>query len=83
MSGRCHYRGRLASNNAIFDSSYERGRPLSFKIGVRQVIAGEVHPCMINHAHPESALCIVSMHNFRFKYAVSHCACLRAQREAD
>ncbi|CAL5220915.1 g3010 [Coccomyxa viridis] len=37
---RCHYRGRLASNNAIFDSSYERGRPLSFKIGVRQVIAG-------------------------------------------
>ena len=29
--GRCHYRGRLASNNAVFDSSYERGRPLTFK----------------------------------------------------
>lgn len=37
---RCHYTGRLASNNAVFDSSYERGRPLSFKIGVREVIAG-------------------------------------------
>ncbi|CAK0783232.1 hypothetical protein CVIRNUC_006431 [Coccomyxa viridis] len=37
---RCHYKGRLASNNAIFDSSYDRGRPLSFKIGVRQVIPG-------------------------------------------
>lgn len=37
---RCHYRGRLASNNAVFDSSYERGRPLSFKIGVGQVIRG-------------------------------------------
>ena len=41
VPGRCHYKGRLASNNAMFDSSYERGRPLSFKIGVRQVIAGE------------------------------------------
>ena len=29
---RCHYRGRLASNNAVFDSSYDRGRPLSFKV---------------------------------------------------
>lgn len=30
---RCHYTGRLASNNAVFDSSYERGKPLSFKVG--------------------------------------------------
>ncbi|KAK9814292.1 hypothetical protein WJX72_003523 [[Myrmecia] bisecta] len=37
---RCHYMGRLASNGAVFDSSYERRRPLSFKIGVGQVIAG-------------------------------------------
>lgn len=37
---RCHYTGKLASNGAVFDSSYTRGRPLSFKIGVRQVIAG-------------------------------------------
>ncbi|GAB4820152.1 hypothetical protein N2152v2_007198 [Parachlorella kessleri] len=37
---RAHYTGRLASNNAVFDSSYERGRPLNFKIGARQVIAG-------------------------------------------
>ena len=37
---RCHYTGRLQSNGAVFDSSYERGRPLEFKIGVRQVIAG-------------------------------------------
>ena len=48
MSCRCHYKGRLASNNAIFDSSYERGRPLSFKIGVRQVIAGERHVRMMH-----------------------------------
>ena len=51
LSSRCHYKGRLASNNAIFDSSYERGRPLSFKVGVRQVIAGDAHPCMPGGAH--------------------------------
>jgi hypothetical protein len=28
---RCHYTGRLASN-VVFDSSYERGRPLTFKV---------------------------------------------------
>ncbi|CAG9460210.1 unnamed protein product [Pedinophyceae sp. YPF-701] len=37
---RCHYTGRLASNNRVFDSSYERGRPLPFTVGVRQVIQG-------------------------------------------
>ncbi|KAK9837432.1 hypothetical protein WJX81_002092 [Elliptochloris bilobata] len=37
---RCHYRGRLASNNAVFDSSYERGRPLTFKVGAGEVIQG-------------------------------------------
>jgi FKBP-type peptidyl-prolyl cis-trans isomerase len=37
---RCHYTGRLASNGRVFDSSYERGRPLTFKIGVREVIQG-------------------------------------------
>ena len=50
---RCHYKGRLASNNAIFDSSYERGRPLSFKIGVRQVIAGEACPVAVTPAWAE------------------------------
>jgi hypothetical protein len=29
---RCHYTGRLASNGKVFDSSYSRGRPLSFKV---------------------------------------------------
>ena len=38
--GRCHYTGRLSSNGQVFDSSYERRRPLSFTIGVRQVIQG-------------------------------------------
>lgn len=37
---RAHYTGRLASTGAKFDSSYDRGRPLSFKIGVREVIQG-------------------------------------------
>mmetsp|Transcript_20670 Transcript_20670/g.24842 ORF Transcript_20670/g.24842 Transcript_20670/m.24842 type:complete len:240 (+) Transcript_20670:52-771(+) len=37
---RAHYTGRLADNGRQFDSSYERGRPLSFKVGVREVIAG-------------------------------------------
>jgi len=37
---RCHYRGRLASNQAVFDASYDRGRPLSFTVGVGQVIQG-------------------------------------------
>lgn len=40
VCSRCHYTGRLASNGRVFDSSYERRRPLSFKIGVREVIAG-------------------------------------------
>eukprot|EP00775_Hariotina_reticulata_P006694 gene6694-6917_t len=37
---RCHYTGRLVSNGRVFDSSYERGRPLTFKIGVHEVISG-------------------------------------------
>lgn len=40
IAGRCHYTGRLASNGRVFDSSYERGRPLSFKIGAGEVIKG-------------------------------------------
>ncbi|VUC32037.1 unnamed protein product [Clonostachys rosea] len=35
-----HYRGTLASNGEQFDSSYDRGRPLSFKLGTGQVIQG-------------------------------------------
>jgi FKBP-type peptidyl-prolyl cis-trans isomerase len=34
-----HYTGRL-TNGRTFDSSYERGSPLKFKVGVRQVIQG-------------------------------------------
>ncbi|KAI7841184.1 hypothetical protein COHA_005150 [Chlorella ohadii] len=37
---RAHYTGRLQSNGVVFDSSYERGRPLIFQIGVGQVIKG-------------------------------------------
>ena len=39
---KAHYAGRLDSDIAsgTFDSSYERGRPLAFAIGVHQVIAG-------------------------------------------
>ncbi|CAH0048161.1 unnamed protein product [Clonostachys solani] len=35
-----HYRGTLASNGEKFDASYDRGRPLSFKLGAGQVIQG-------------------------------------------
>ena len=34
-----HYTGRL-TNGRVFDSSYDRGSPLKFKVGVRQVIQG-------------------------------------------
>eukprot|EP01029_Cantina_marsupialis_P027612 TRINITY_DN773089_c0_g1_i1.p1 TRINITY_DN773089_c0_g1~~TRINITY_DN773089_c0_g1_i1.p1 ORF type:complete len:265 (-),score=107.68 TRINITY_DN773089_c0_g1_i1:214-1008(-) len=35
-----HYAGRLASNDEKFDSSYDRGTPFEFTIGVGQVIKG-------------------------------------------
>ena len=35
---RAHYTGRLAANGVVFDSSFERGRPLTFSKG--QVIQG-------------------------------------------
>lgn len=37
---RCHYTGRLKSNGQKFDSSYDRRAPLSFTVGVGQVIRG-------------------------------------------
>lgn len=39
---KAHYEGRLDSKQAsgVFDSSYDRGRPLAFSIGVGQVIRG-------------------------------------------
>ena len=37
---RAHYRGRLASTGAEFDSSFGRGRPLTFKVGAGEVIQG-------------------------------------------
>uniref|UniRef100_A0A7S0YIP7 peptidylprolyl isomerase n=1 Tax=Polytomella parva TaxID=51329 RepID=A0A7S0YIP7_9CHLO len=36
---KCHYRGTL-TNGKQFDASYDRGRPLSFRIGVGEVIKG-------------------------------------------
>ncbi|OCL13718.1 hypothetical protein AOQ84DRAFT_310073 [Glonium stellatum] len=35
-----HYRGTLASDGSEFDASYNRGQPLSFKVGKGQVIKG-------------------------------------------
>lgn len=35
-----HYRGTLASDGSEFDASYNRGKPLSFKVGKGQVIKG-------------------------------------------
>jgi len=35
-----HYRGTLAKDGSEFDASYNRGTPLSFKVGKSQVIKG-------------------------------------------
>jgi peptidylprolyl isomerase len=37
---RAHYVGVAHSNGEEFDASYNRGEPLSFRLGVGQVIAG-------------------------------------------
>ena len=34
---RMHYTGTLKSNGTVFDSSYKRGKPFEFTIGVGQV----------------------------------------------
>ncbi|GAQ81922.1 FKBP-type peptidyl-prolyl cis-trans isomerase [Klebsormidium nitens] len=37
---KAHYTGRLESNGKVFDSSYTRGKPLTFRIGAGEVIKG-------------------------------------------
>jgi peptidylprolyl isomerase len=40
MTISAHYTGRLLANGRKFDSSYDRGEPLKFKVGVGKVIRG-------------------------------------------
>ena len=35
-----HYEGRLASNDFKFDSSLDRGKPITFELGSNRVIKG-------------------------------------------
>lgn len=35
-----HYEGRLLQDGTLFDSSYQRGQPLAFPVGVGAVIKG-------------------------------------------
>lgn len=41
---RAHYDGRLESNNVQFDASYNRGRPLTFKVGAGEVCSLAIDP---------------------------------------
>ena len=47
-----HYRGSLHSDGSEFDSSYERGEPLSFTLGSGQV--SSVH-CLYAYIQPSSS----------------------------
>lgn len=37
---KAHYVGRLEEDGKVFDSSYNRGKPLTFRVGVGEVIKG-------------------------------------------
>ena len=43
---RAHYAGKLQSNGKQFDSSYDRNRPLTFKVGANEVIKGKSPRCI-------------------------------------
>lgn len=42
-----HYRGTLADTGKQFDASYDRGTPLSFKLGTGRVIKGFVSSILL------------------------------------
>ena len=58
MPVQAHYTGRL-EDGTVFDSSYKRGRPLIFRVGVGEVMPRPACSSQPNCCH----LCMISPHS--------------------